>query len=257
MKRVLTATALIPIVSWVIFLAPYPVFWTVVAAFAVLCYREYTRLVRSSGYEPFAIPGYAIGLLLLAGVSQTLALLPMLTAVAALSLALRNDDLKRALPSAGAFALGVFYVFGAWNSALVLWRVAPGWLFFAVALNWAGDIAAFYVGRAIGKHKLAPVVSPGKSWEGAIASALAAMLFGGVLLHFVEPSFAVWKAIGLAFAGNVAGQLGDLAESALKRGAGVKDSGTMLPGHGGWLDRLDSSLFSMPVVAALLSLLRG
>ncbi|MDX2180781.1 MAG: phosphatidate cytidylyltransferase [Bryobacteraceae bacterium] len=257
MKRVITALVLIPAVSWVIFLAPYPVFWIVVAAFAALCYREYTRLVRESGYEPFAVPGYAIGLLLLAGIGETLALLPMLTAVAGLALALRNDDLKHALPSAGAFALGVFYIFGAWNAALVLWRIHPGWLFFAVALNWAGDIAAFYVGRAMGKRKLAPIVSPGKSWEGAIASALAAMIFGGVLLHYVDPLFAPWKAVALAFAGNVAGQLGDLAESALKRGAGVKDSGTMLPGHGGWLDRLDSSLFSMPVVAALLSLLRG
>jgi phosphatidate cytidylyltransferase len=98
---------------------------------------------------------------------------------------------------------------------------------------------------------MAPSVSPGKSWEGAAGSLAAAILFGIVYLGWALPELSLAARIGLAIAANAAGQLGDLAESAIKRGAGVKDSGTMLPGHGGWLDRLDSTLFSMPVVAAL------
>jgi phosphatidate cytidylyltransferase len=100
-------------------------------------------------------------------------------------------------------------------------------------------------------------VSPAKSWEGAIASTAASVLFGIVYLGWALPEVTLAQRILAAFAGNAAGQIGDLAESALKRGAGVKDSGTMLPGHGGWLDRLDSTLFSIPVVAAVRTLLPG
>jgi len=98
---------------------------------------------------------------------------------------------------------------------------------------------------------MAPRVSPGKSWEGAAASLIAAAGFGVWLLRWSIPEVSLGMAAFLAVAGNAAGQMGDLAESALKRGAGVKDSGTLLPGHGGWLDRLDSSLFSMPAVHIL------
>ena len=119
---------------------------------------------------------------------------------------------------------------------------------FALALSWVGDSAAFYVGRTLGKHRLAPRVSPKKSWEGSAASVAASMLFGWLFLRWTLPQVPAWHAIPLAAAGNVAGQVGDLVESAIKRGAGVKDSGTILPGHGGFLDRVDSTLFALPVV---------
>jgi phosphatidate cytidylyltransferase len=121
-------------------------------------------------------------------------------------------------------------------------------------LSWAGDIAALYIGRPFGKHKMAPRVSPAKSWEGAAGSVAGGMLVGGIYAHYLIPQAPLAEALALAAAGNIAGQLGDLCESALKRGAGVKDSGTLLPGHGGWLDRIDSSLFSVPTVYALLKL---
>jgi phosphatidate cytidylyltransferase len=124
------------------------------------------------------------------------------------------------------------------------------WLFFALALCWAGDITAFYVGRAFGHHKLAPVVSPGKSWEGAIGSAFGSMLFGVVYMRYFVRDLPWWQVALIALAGNIASQFGDLAESAMKRGAGLKDSGDLLPGHGGLLDRLDASLFALPVVYA-------
>ena len=134
--------------------------------------------------------------------------------------------------------------------------ISPYWVFYANAINWVGDSAAYFVGRAIGKHKLAPRISPGKSIEGAVASVIFASVFGVAFLHYFLPGTPLWLAMGVSVAANIAGQLGDLAESALKRGAGVKDSGTLLPGHGGWLDRLDSSLFSLPVTLFVLTLLR-
>jgi phosphatidate cytidylyltransferase len=111
---------------------------------------------------------------------------------------------------------------------------------------WAGDAAAYYAGRALGRHKLAPTISPNKTIEGSIAG-----LAGSILTGIVLGSWLLQRQIAfLAFASlaaAIAGQLGDLAESALKRSSGVKDSSSLLPGHGGMLDRLDSLIFAAPV----------
>jgi phosphatidate cytidylyltransferase len=125
-------------------------------------------------------------------------------------------------------------------------RVGPKLLLFALVLVWAGDTAAYFVGRSIGRWKMAPNLSPNKTWEGAAANLLASLAVGVF--------FARWTGIGLrsllpgAALANVAGQLGDLAESAYKRSAGAKDSGGLLPGHGGMLDRVDALVFAVPVV---------
>ncbi len=165
--------------------------------------------------------------------------------------ALRQDNLRNVLTEVAASFMGVFYTFVPWRFAIDLRAVSIHLLFFALALNWVGDSAAYYVGRAIGKHKLAPSVSPGKSWEGAIASVIGAIIFGLLYLGHFVPQLPLWQVAIIAAIANVAGQLGDLAESAMKRGAGMKDSGNLLPGHGGFLDRLDSSLFALPVVYVL------
>jgi phosphatidate cytidylyltransferase len=132
-------------------------------------------------------------------------------------------------------------------------------VFFLLCAVWAGDIAALYVGRAWGRHKLAPKLSPNKTWEGAIASVFGSLLVT-VLLIVLALKLAERDILVLAFPGtlahwlllalaiNVAAQVGDLAESALKRSAGVKDSGTLLPGHGGVLDRIDALLVAAPVL---------
>jgi phosphatidate cytidylyltransferase len=127
---------------------------------------------------------------------------------------------------------------------------------FGLLVNWVGDTGAFYVGRKFGRHKLAPSISPGKSWEGAAASVVTGVAFGMVYLPLTIKGTSLFAAGLLALAANVAGQVGDLAESAIKRGAGVKDSGTLLPGHGGVLDRVDSTLFALPVLYSLLTFLR-
>jgi phosphatidate cytidylyltransferase len=129
------------------------------------------------------------------------------------------------------------------------------WLMYALLLNWAGDSGAYYIGRAFGRHKMAPRVSPKKSWEGAAASVATSVLVGGAYLFRFIPGMTVASAIGLTVAANAAGQLGDLAESAIKRGASVKDSSAILPGHGGFLDRVDSTLFTLPVIYLWVKLL--
>jgi len=252
MRRVLTALVLAPLIVAVIAWGPQWAFLAVLAAVALLCFYEYSGIVAGYGIPKPGPVGYAAGLiLLLAGHEPTL-LLTLVTLIA-LSVTLAMDDLSKSLPRAGALMLGVLYVFGSWRCAIFLRARSPWWLLFALALNWIADSAAYYVGRAWGRHRMAPSVSPKKSWEGAAASLLASILFAVIYLPRLIPTVAVSLAIALGAAGNVAGQLGDLAESALKRGAGIKDSGTMLPGHGGWLDRVDSALFAIPVIYWILS----
>jgi len=142
----------------------------------------------------------------------------------------------------------VVYIFGAWKCALGLHTVSPHWLMYALLVSWVGDIGAYYIGRSFGRHRLAERVSPKKSWEGAAASVVTAVLIAGAYLIRFVPDVGIVEAILLTAAANAAGQLGDLCESAMKRGAGVKDSGAILPGHGGFLDRVDSTLFVMPLV---------
>jgi len=146
---------------------------------------------------------------------------------------------------------GAIYIGGAWLCAYYLRVVNPHWLLFAFLLCWAGDTAAYYIGKNFGRHKLAPVISPGKTWEGAIASVAGGVLAGAIYAHYLIPGAQIMLVLMIAAAGNIAGQIGDLVESAYKRWGGVKDSGSSLPGHGGWLDRIDSSLLSIPVVYAL------
>ncbi len=243
MKRVLTALVLIPFAVYTIFFGPPWFFIAVATAMAALCFYEFSGLVEANGIEPPGLSGGLLGVTLMFDVSFI-----RLVALGSLVLALRLKDLSSAMASAAATVLGAAYIFGAWRCAIDLRAINPNWIFYAVAINWAGDVAALYVGKLLGKHKLAPRVSPAKTWEGTFGSIAAAIVFGLAFRRWLLPNAPLWQIIALSVVANIAGQLGDLTESALKRGAGVKDSGTLLPGHGGWLDRLDSSLFTLPVV---------
>ena len=170
----------------------------------------------------------------------------VLIALLALSLSLTSRELADALPFAAALVLGVIYVFGCLRAGIGLRSMSPFWLLFALSENWIGDAAAYYIGRWLGRHKLAPRISPAKTWEGAIASTAASLIYAYFYFPYLLKDVPLPWALAIAALGNIAGQIGDLCESAIKRGAGVKDSGTMLPGHGGWLDRIDSSLFRHP-----------
>jgi phosphatidate cytidylyltransferase len=122
-------------------------------------------------------------------------------------------------------------------------------ILFTLTLIWAGDTLAYFTGKLLGRLPMAPVLSPQKTWEGAIANLIGSLLVAWVASHWIEADVTVLFVV--AGVANIAGQMGDLIESAYKRGAGVKDSGTIVPGHGGVLDRIDSLILAAPVVWAI------
>ena len=297
MKRVLTAVILVPIVVIALFKAPLWLFTLLVFGVAVLAAHEYFGIVKAQGFRPFHALSYLVlvslfgfvmwgSLEIVRQMPSWLRAIPMVEGISGLLLvaapfvlmiaSMRRDPLSQSLPDAAVSFLLLPYV-GLSLVCLVLLRAYEnGALFvlFLMLVVWTGDIAAYYVGSAIGKHKLAPRVSPGKSWEGTIASAVGAAIVSVLLMHFASAiylalgrihllelptSYATngatgllqtapgWIAVLFGLCVNVAAQLGDLVESALKRGAGLKDSGRLLPGHGGVLDRIDALLFAAPL----------
>jgi phosphatidate cytidylyltransferase len=247
MKRLLTAALLIPFVLYVVFFGSFWLLFGVTALVALICYSEYAGIAAGYGGKKPGPVGYAAGLLVLAMRPQDAPLAFTLLALIALALAVRGD-LAKALPSAAFVLFGIVYIFGAWKFAILLRAESPHWLAYALVLIWVGDACGYYAGKALGRHKLAPEISPNKTWEGSAASLLGSVVFGVLYLTRALPAVSVLDAALLSVVANLAGQAGDLAESALKRGAGVKDSSALLPGHGGLLDRVDSTLFVLPLV---------
>ncbi len=166
-----------------------------------------------------------------------------------------RTPVEQAIPASAILAWATLY-FGAPVASLVLLQQRDPWIFFLLlAIVWLGDSAAYYVGSAWGKHKLAPVVSPKKSWEGAIAGLATSLAATAVWSLWrqgaVDPAL---LAVGLVTA--IASQLGDLVESLVKRAANVKDSGAILPGHGGMFDRFDAMFLAAPVMLLALWITR-
>ncbi len=247
MTRILTAAVLIPLIAWAVLGAPQWAFLLVIALVGAGAYKEFDDIAAAQGIARTGWLGLAGGVALLLVPEPAL---PVLVVIAAIFMAVKMGlaDLAQTLPSVGTGLLGIVYIFGAWRCSVLLREANPHWLMISLLVSWAGDTAAMYVGKAWGKRKLAPRISPGKTQEGAVASVIGGMVVAVLYASYFLPgeSTAVVALVGAV--ANIAGQLGDLCESAFKRGAGVKDSGTMLPGHGGWLDRIDSSLFSVPAV---------
>jgi len=154
-----------------------------------------------------------------------------------------------ALPAAGISASGLILVAFPLSFAIRVHGAGtqgPALLLFAMVIIWVGDTAAYFVGRSIGRHPLAPRLSPKKTWEGTFASFLGSLIVALIFARFMTVPLP--HLLGMAAVGNVAGQVGDLLESAYKRSGGMKDSGSLLPGHGGVLDRIDALILAIPVV---------
>jgi phosphatidate cytidylyltransferase len=270
MKRIFTAVFLILAVVALIFLGQLWMLTLAAGLVAELAAYEYLALANSSGARIprwWLLPATAL-LFYVTYYRPVEAQLPMLSALALVLLAWVGfrGEMERVLPDAAMGLFGLVYVAYPLTLLPMIWNRDDGkpLLLFLMVCVWAGDIAAYYVGRRFGRRKLSRL-SPNKTWEGSIASVAGSVLAGlGVVyagellsdrgdtvLHIVQP---VWQSAGLAIAINVAGQLGDLLESAIKRGASVKDSGTMLPGHGGILDRIDALLIAAPVLWCVLLL---
>lgn len=268
MKRVATAAVLIPLVLVLIFAGPTWLITIVAALVAELALWEYLTLADATGAKTPRIAAMAAVAILFACVFRRPDFLgPVLgaLALALLILCAFRSPLNRVLPDTAFSVLGVLYV-GLPLTTLPLLNEqenGPSLLLFLFFVVWAGDIAALYVGRAWGRKKLAPHISPAKTWEGSAASIAGSVLVALLLIllagELARGNFGRLSSL-LSFPGaitgwlvlaavlNVAAQVGDLVESAIKRGAGVKDSGTLLPGHGGVLDRIDALLVAAPVL---------
>lgn len=266
MKRVLTAVVLVPLVLFLIFKAQgqFWLIYTVVGVVAELALWEYLTLADASGAKtPRIAAGICVALLFLTTFRRPEFLSPLLGAITLglLIVCAFRSPLNRVLPDAAYSVFGVLYI-GLTLTTLPLLDAqeeGPSLLVFLLFVVWAGDTVALYIGRTWGRRKLAPKLSPGKTWEGSIASMAGSLAITGFLFWLAATlqargiavlsypgSIAHW--LGLAAILNVAGQIGDLVESAIKRGAGVKDSGSLLPGHGGVLDRIDALLIAAPVL---------
>jgi phosphatidate cytidylyltransferase len=265
MKRVLTALILAPLVLVLVFIGPMWLITGAVAGIAMLAAWEFLALTEHRGAKPPRVLTLGSIALLFAGNYQwpdETATLFGFFCIVLLVYCTFTSPVERALADATSSVFALFYL-GLTLLPIPMLREAtngPSLLAFLFLTVWAGDTVAMYAGRAFGKSKLAPNLSPNKTWAGAIGSIIGAMAVAGILLA-LSTYLAQWNSVKLSYSDapwwywlvlavvvNVAAQVGDLAESALKRSAGVKDSGTLLPGHGGILDRIDALLLAAPVL---------
>jgi len=301
MQRVLTALVLVPVVLLAVFKTPLWLYALIIAAVALLCTHEYLNIAAAHNLAPLRTltylsvaavlcdyylsivirtlrPTNATGWQVLRDPIYQYEILLVLVSVAPLVLlvaAMRTENLRQALPSAAVSYFALPYIGITLGFLLFTRALIPDGgfaVFYLLLVVWSGDIFAYYVGRAIGRNRLAPRISPKKSWEGTAASIIGSMIVGTLLLAYNQPvadklyqwklltgesvlsshptpeANLIWIAILASVSINIAAQLGDLAESMMKRGADLKDSGALLPGHGGILDRIDALLLASPVL---------
>lgn len=264
--RVLTALVAAPIVVALAYWGGWA-FGVLVAGIALIGQAELYAMAEAGGLQPHKPLGLAVGgLLVLQPVWPAAGSLALLAGIGVLVLVPWIFEREQLLPSFAATLLGAFYPTLLLSFLLRLRGVrgptvgseeAFALVLLTLLLVWASDIFAYYVGRAVGRRPLAPTVSPHKTWEGAIggvgASVVVAVGFKGVALPFLA-----WPhLLALAVICGGVGQLGDLAESQLKRAVQVKDSSTVLPGHGGLLDRFDTMTVAAPLVYFYLAYVAG
>lgn len=252
-RRVYVALVFFPLFYLLVRHLPEAAFTVFVAAGVLLAQYEYYRFHFP---KPMSLPialGLALGLLVTAGFAAP-GLLPAHATVSAIVVAVLLGQLwsgrepKAGLLDTAVVGFGIFYL--AWllghMIALRQFTEGPFLIFFLFLVTWANDTGAYYVGTFWGRHPLAPRISPRKTWEGAIGGLFGSVLAALACRTWFLDSLSAGEAIGAGVLIGLAAPLGDLAESILKRSAGVKDSGSILPGHGGLLDRIDSLVFTTP-----------
>ena len=286
-KRIATAVVLIPIVLLLVLRAPVALLAVVAAGVALIAVHEFLSLARAYRIQAFLKPTYAFTALFFVLLAATpgnnkpllttailiysLGFAAALAPFVFLTVGMWRDQLSSAYPAASTSVFAFTYI-AAPLGFLVQLRQQPSGAFlvtYLLLVVWAGDIFAYFVGRSAGRHPLSPRISPQKTWEGALASLIASIFVGVTFYQYALPISSLWlrahliqardgifalqapplwPTLWLSTAINLAAQLGDLVESLIKRGAGVKDSGAILPGHGGMLDRIDALLLAAPVL---------
>ncbi len=249
--RVATAIIAVPALVWVIGWGGPRLFSWIILLAAAVSFWEYYRMIFSSAWE--RIGPILVGLLVAVGVVQDHPALTLAIAVCLLLLgsAFGGGALVDRFNRVGWVAIGTLYIGFLLPHAALVYRLADGpqWIFFTLVVVMIGDTAAYIVGKAIGKVKLYPEVSPNKTIEGAVASTVASLATGVLVGFYLLPAYPWFVVAGVALVMSFLGQAGDLFESWIKRVFGVKDSGSVLPGHGGLLDRLDSLIFPLVFIA--------
>lgn len=297
LTRIATAVVLIPLVLLLVLKAPAWMLVIVAAVVAMLALAEFLKLTTHYGAQPLTSLThlyFALFFLYLIfvtsnrtplveststvfGIALAAALAPFIFLTAAMRRPGRDpihtNDLATGYPAAAASTFAFAYLALPMALLVEIRRQPAGaiWVIYTLLAVWAGDIFAYFIGKAFGRHLMSPAVSPKKTWEGAIASIVASIVIGTVWfqyspqistallrIHLIDRRDGIFAleqpsllpVILLSAVVNIAAQLGDLVESLIKRGAGVKDSGSILPGHGGMLDRIDAMLFAVPIVWA-------
>jgi phosphatidate cytidylyltransferase len=277
---VLTAAIGVPLLAGLIWLGVWPLALLVLVAVLIALHELYGALSQS-GFQPRLAVGFASGLLLcLAAAARPLlpadpvglALAVIVCGSLIAEIARRNREgalVSWALTLAGACYVGwLFSHFillrqlqtplrpGSWLAPL---RIDAGaaWVYAVLAITWLQDTGAYFTGRALGRHKMAPTLSPNKTWEGAAGGVATSVLTALLLVPLLGLPVSYGAAVVLGLVGGVLGLVGDLAESFIKRQVAIKDLGALLPGHGGVLDRADSIMFTGPILYYLILLLAG
>ncbi|HEY3099723.1 MAG TPA: phosphatidate cytidylyltransferase [Methylomirabilota bacterium] len=255
LKRLLSALVLLPVFLLIVIKAPGWMFNTLVVVASAAALWELVRLFEQAGRPVDR------GLALVAGVAVTASfatarlvdpfVLPVFSLLMAV-LAVLAAPVWRGTPDVARSAntlLAVTYIGWLLGFGILLHHTSAlgdELLLYVVGVTWIGETAAYVVGSTMGRHKLAPVISPKKSVEGALAQLVASVATGAAVGAWLLPTCGAGVWLGAGALLGVVGQFGDLAESAIKRSAGTKDTGALIPGHGGVLDRIDSLLFNLP-----------
>lgn len=254
-KRWITGVIAVPLLFWIIAYGTEWLFAALIVAATLVGVAEYNRMAFGEGLrrEKIETMAAAVAILLAAAAGQPALMLAVISAAVMAVLILNllgGGDQGPDMVPAGRAILGILYIPLLMAHFILLRSVPQGvlWIFLLLVVAFSGDTAAYYVGRNLGKAKLLPKVSPGKTVEGTIGLVVGSTVGALVFRQLFFPGLPVAHFAVLGVVGSIVGQLGDLCESALKRAAGVKDSGKLLPGHGGILDRLDCLMFMAPFV---------
>jgi phosphatidate cytidylyltransferase len=263
MVRIASAVLGVALFFGILFFVPPLGFVILIATGTTAGLAEFFALARKGGVNCYRVVGLAFGLLVFFAVALRPAAAGLAAVLCVLAVSLFALG-KRAPPQAavGEMALTCFGVFFVAFPLGFLAQIRTAFqgeflVLYILGIAWMGDTGAFYVGRSLGRHKLAPRVSPKKTVEGAIGGIIFSLVGAGILGLFPVRLFSLPEALLLGLLLNVAGQAGDLVESVVKRWAGAKDASGLIPGHGGFLDRFDSLLMAAPVYYLYLNVTGG
>ncbi|MBI2883148.1 MAG: phosphatidate cytidylyltransferase [Candidatus Methylomirabilis oxyfera] len=261
LKRILSAAILLPAFLLLVQFGTALHFFVLVALAILVGLYEFYGMAKAGGWHPLTPLGMGCGVALScveffeAPAPWLISALSGVVLVLLISLMVGGTDQKEAASRGAVTLLGLIYVAGLMSFPALLRAMEPGrtYIFYLVFVTWAGDTGAFYVGSTMGKRLLCPSVSPRKTVEGSVGGLICSVLASGLARLWFWEGLGAVEVVAMGLGLGVMGQVGDLCESMLKRSFGVKDTGALIPGHGGLLDRVDSLLFTGPVlyVAAL------